>query len=75
MTRTSKAPLQSHSSLFFRYDPPVLLIEVVLVRESRPGSALVQPGVAELVFPHFKKWYEGNEAAVSAFTCFFRAHF
>jgi hypothetical protein len=57
-TLTADIPL-SEEALFFRYDPPVLLIDLSCHLNTRFS---VRP--LDIILPYFKAWYKGNTASV-----------
>lgn len=46
----------SIDSLFYRFDPAVLFIELML-----PEYA---SGIADIIYANFQQWYRGNDSAV-----------
>ena len=50
-------PLPTPDSLFYRYDPPIILVNLKLAKDA--GDAMAS------ILPEMKKWYKGNSEAVS----------
>jgi len=55
--RMSNMSLPAQDSLFYRYDPPVILVNLKLAKDA--GDAMAS------ILPEMKKWYKGNSEAVS----------
>ena len=63
---TNNAPPSKHS-LFYRYDPPVLIVNLTLGNDA--GDAIGS------ILPEMKKWYRGNDKAVSYHASTWHSHF